>query len=39
MSSCHLSLAKAEYYSQNFRVEAPEPLPEPLITPLRLNVV
>lgn len=28
MSSCHLSLAKPEFYSQNFRVDAPETLPE-----------
>ena len=35
MSSCHLSLAKAEFYPQNFRVEAPEPLPEKIITPRR----
>ncbi|GGH65031.1 hypothetical protein GCM10010975_32410 [Comamonas phosphati] len=33
MSSCHLSLAKAELYPQAFHVAAPEPLPEPLITP------
>ena len=39
MSSCHLSLAKAEYYPQNFRVEAPEPPPEPLITPRRMGQI
>ena len=39
MSSCHFSLAKAEYYPQNFRVEAPEPLPESLITPRRMGQI
>jgi hypothetical protein len=33
MSSCHLSLAKPEFYLQNFRVEAPESLPEAVLTP------
>ena len=32
MSSCHLSLAKPEFYTQNFRVEAPESLPEAVLT-------
>lgn len=39
MSSCHLSLAKAEFYPQNFRVQAPEPLPEPLITPRKRGCI
>ena len=39
MSSCHLSLAKPEFYLQNFRVEAPEPAPERQITPRRLGTI
>ena len=39
MSSCHLTLAKAEFYLQNFRVEAPEPLPESPITPRRMGCI
>ena len=39
MSSCHLSLAKPEFYSQNFRVDAPEVLPEKIITPRRSGCV
>ena len=35
MSSCHLSLAKPEFYPQNFRVEAPQPLPEAQIIDLK----
>lgn len=39
MSSCHLSLAKPEFYSQNFRVEAPEPVPEKILTPRRMGCI
>ena len=39
MSSCHLSLAKPEFYPQNFRVEAPQPLPEAQITPRRMGQI
>ena len=39
MSSCHLSLAKAELYPQTFRVEAPEPLPEKQITPRKSGCI
>ena len=39
MSSCHLSLAKAELYPQAFRVPAPEPMPERRITPRRLGCI
>ncbi|MEX8193024.1 SOS response-associated peptidase [Comamonas guangdongensis] len=39
MSSCHLSLAKPEFYLQNFRVEAPESLPEAVLTPRRMGLI
>ena len=39
MSSCHLSLAKPEFYPQFFRVETPEPLPEKIITPRRSGCI
>ena len=39
MSSCHLSLAKPEFYAQNFRVEAPEPAPEKILTPRRMGCI
>ncbi|QXZ08691.1 SOS response-associated peptidase [Comamonas sp. Y33R10-2] len=39
MSSCHLSLAKAEFYPQFFRIEAPDPLPEKIITPRRNGTI
>lgn len=39
MSSCHLSLPKAELYAQAFRVAAPEPLPERQITPRKTGCI
>lgn len=39
MSSCHLSLAKPEFYPQFFRIEAPEALPERQITPRKPGVI
>ncbi|RGE44876.1 SOS response-associated peptidase [Comamonas testosteroni] len=39
MSSCHLSLARPEFYPQNFRVAAPEPAPEKILTPRRMGAI